>query len=183
MTRVISDAEFAKIVSRELHDVGASIPVSISIGITGTRNTLANSQQFALGMLINTLGRTVDGPAEMHHGLCIGTDETSHYIAVQIPGIQIHGHPGYGAGKRSPYQMTYKPDSFFIIHPAKPYNKRNQEIVTASGILLACPRFPESDARSARSGTWQTIRMMKRARKPVIIIPPSGAIIHSHEQH
>jgi hypothetical protein len=180
MTRAVSDADFAETIRRELHAVGAAIPVGIRIGITGSRTAPNDKQEFALGILINTLARAIDtGPVEMHHGCCTGTDETAHFIGAAIAGMSIIGHPGYGQGKRSP-RMTTGADLFTLVLPELPYGERNRAITTASGILLACPRFPEADARSARSGTWQTIRLMRRARKPVIIIPPHGIIIHDH---
>lgn len=45
------------------------------------------------------------------------------------------------------------------------YKDRNAEIVRRSVMLFGFPAYPEDDPRSARSGSWQTIRMARRARK------------------
>jgi hypothetical protein len=43
------------------------------------------------------------------------------------------------------------------------YADRNERIVHESDALAGFPAYPEDDHRSIRSGTWQTIRMAKRA--------------------
>lgn len=45
------------------------------------------------------------------------------------------------------------------------YEQRNQEIVDYSDKIVGIPEYPERDTRSLRSGTWQTIRMARRAGK------------------
>lgn len=160
------------------------IPGDMTLGITGTREIPADPQTHALGLLVNTYMRVATGRKEMHHGCATGADESAHEIALTIPGILIHGHPGYGTGGRAPYRMAIRPGEFATLYPELPYRERNLAIVSATRLLLACPRYPEQDARSARSGTWQTIRFARRAQIPVIILTPTGGIIHDHtERH
>jgi hypothetical protein len=45
--------------------------------------------------------------------------------------------------------------------PVTNYAMRNLAIVSASDELVAFPAWPESDPRSRRSGTWQTVRMAR----------------------
>lgn len=47
------------------------------------------------------------------------------------------------------------------------YKARNQAIVRMSDLLIAFPEYREEDPRSLRSGTWQTIRLAKKANIPV----------------
>ena len=45
------------------------------------------------------------------------------------------------------------------------YADRNLELVTRGTAVCGFPSYPEDDPRSRRSGTWQTIRMSRRAGK------------------
>jgi len=47
--------------------------------------------------------------------------------------------------------------------PGSSYRDRNRRIVGHSDVLVAFPAWPEDDPRSARSGTWQTVRLARRA--------------------
>ena len=43
------------------------------------------------------------------------------------------------------------------------YADRNYQLVHRGTMLFGFPAYPEKDPRSARSGSWQTIRMARRA--------------------
>lgn len=45
------------------------------------------------------------------------------------------------------------------------YADRNAELVSWADVVFGLPAYPEDDPRSLRSGTWQTIRMARRAGK------------------
>jgi len=45
------------------------------------------------------------------------------------------------------------------------YKDRNQRLVDEATAVYGLPAYPEKDPRSLRSGTWQTIRLSRRARK------------------
>lgn len=45
------------------------------------------------------------------------------------------------------------------------YADRNAELVSWGDAVFGLPAYPEDDPRSRRSGTWQTIRMARRAGK------------------
>lgn len=49
--------------------------------------------------------------------------------------------------------------------PGSTYADRNARIVEESTVIFGLPAYPEDDPRSRRSGTWQTIRMARRAGK------------------
>ena len=48
--------------------------------------------------------------------------------------------------------------------PGSTYEDRNAELVRWGTVTYGLPAYPEDDPRSARSGTWQAIRMARRAR-------------------
>lgn len=55
------------------------------------------------------------------------------------------------------------------------YADRNQALADIADKVIGFPLFPEKDPRSRRSGTWQTIRMARRAGKLALwqcITPP-----------
>lgn len=57
------------------------------------------------------------------------------------------------------------------------YKDRNQALANRADEVIGFPLFPERDPRSRRSGTWQTIRMARRARKLAFwqcVAPPYG---------
>ena len=49
--------------------------------------------------------------------------------------------------------------------PGTGYDDRNQRLVDLADWVFGFPAFPEEDPRSKRSGTWQTIRMARDAKK------------------
>lgn len=163
-----------------LPDILARIRGSYTqIGATGTRNPLPLRQQTALTLLLEDICAASrirrDKSISLHHGCCTGTDESTHHYVRAIPGAIIHGHPGIGNHGESPHRMSLvHMSSFDYLYEPKPYRFRNRDIVASVGLLIACPAYTENDSRSWRSGTWQTIRMARNARKPVFIVWPHG---------
>jgi len=49
--------------------------------------------------------------------------------------------------------------------PGSTYKDRNELLVEEGTWVFGFPAYPEADPRSRRSGTWQTIRMARRAGK------------------
>ncbi len=59
--------------------------------------------------------------------------------------------------------------------PGSTYAMRNAALVHRGDCLIAFPAWPEAKSGSARSGTWQTVRMARKAGKPVrwqCVMPP-----------
>jgi hypothetical protein len=152
------------------------VPVTVRIGITGTREHPSDSQRNTLGMLITACMTVAISNREIHHGCATGADEFAHQIALTIPGLDIHGHPGYGHNRESPHQMIIRPAEFTSLWRAKLYRDRNYDIVAACDLLIAIPQYPENDSRSERSGTWQTVRIARRARISIIEVTPTGSL-------
>lgn len=62
------------------------------------------------------------------------------------------------------------------------YSDRNAELVARADWVTGFPPFPEEDPRSAKSGTWETIRMARDAGKLALwqaVTPPyAREIVH-----
>ena len=59
--------------------------------------------------------------------------------------------------------------------PGTSYRDRNLRIVERSDVLVAFPAYGEDDPRSLRSGTWQTVRMARRAGLEVRVVVLGGS--------
>jgi len=57
---------------------------------------------------------------------------------------------------------------------ALPHMRRNKNIVIADWVMLAAPF---EDAEQAYGGTWRTVGMARKARRPLAIAWPSGAVV------
>jgi hypothetical protein len=59
-----------------------------------------------------------------------------------------------------------RPENLIFIEmpPGSTYEDRNAELARRGTVTYGLPAYPEDDPRSARSGTWQTIRMARAAR-------------------
>lgn len=129
------------------------------IGFTGARKGMTPRQEITLGLLLGQLPDIV-----MHHGSCIGADESAHRIALAF-GAFVEVHP-----------PRIKIDSFdaeiskmVAVRRPLDYLDRNKRIVDAVEMLIAAP----TDIKPMmRSGTWMTIRYAQKRNKPCIILDP-----------
>lgn len=131
------------------------------VGFTGTQHGMTALQRAALRGVLDSFAR----PRELHHGDCIGADSEAHTIGLEI-GYTLILHPPV-----NPHKRAWRTGD--IEHPSKEYLARNEDIVRASEVLVACPKeFTEQ----LRSGTWATIRAARKAGKRVIIVRPDGEL-------
>lgn len=147
------------------------------VGITGTRGPVPHAQRRTLGLTLTLLCTATPAAGEreglvMHHGCCTGTDEAAHMIGRTLPGVLIFGHPGAGVSGPSP--LTMRSGEFDLLCPPRPFRARNRDIVSESRLMVACPKHPERDPRALHSGTWQTVRLARRAALPIILVRPDG---------
>lgn len=133
-------------------------PAVVRVGFTGSRLDPTPAQRpWVRAMLMQLY---VPG-ASFHHGDCVGSDVFGAEVARAL-GYQLVAHP-----PSDPRLRAYIPSH--ITHPPLPYAQRNGNIVARSTALVGLPRWPEHDVRSKRSGTWQTIRMARRAKLPLYV--------------
>ncbi len=130
------------------------------VGFTGTRQGLAPKQRDALRELLVGLS-----PTELHHGDCAGADAECHSIARRDLACRIVVHPPSSIALRA----FCSGDHLF---PARSYLTRNQDIVDACDVLIACPEGAERKG----SGTWATVRMARKGAKQVYIVWSDGRV-------
>ena len=138
----------------------------MKIGYTGTRaglTWLQRSKTFARLSLLHS--------SELHHGDCIGGDAEAHEMGLRRR-HRIVIHP-----PTNPKQRAYCKSATWSTSPvsfteAKPYLKRNEDIVNQTECLIANPKEKEEQRRG--SITWATIRYALKVGKTVYIIYPDG---------
>jgi hypothetical protein len=144
----------------------------MKLGVTGTSGLLGRGQERTLWRMLPYAAAT-----EIHHGDCVGADQVCHDIILQsrkiiprpdevwLPPVKIIIHPPVDPRKRAFCQ------GYDEIREPLPYLIRDSAIATESDLLIAIPRAAEEELRS---GTWATVRCMRKLKKPVIIIDPDG---------
>lgn len=139
----------------------------MKIGFTGTREGLSARQAENLRDLIEWLK-----PTEVHHGGCIGADHGFHEIVLACTAAHIYVHPGLVADRlRVKYTSSAR---VTVIFPAKPPLVRNRAIMDCGmDTSIACPGGMTEEQRS---GTWSTIRYVKKANDGrLVILFPDGS--------
>lgn len=144
----------------------------IHIGFTGTRHGWRPKQNDAvMGVLLDTrlagddtALRFYGGRCTLHSGDCLGADAEMHRLATGIAWKTV-GHIPSDPTHRAflDYDEVRKP---------LPYMQRNAAIVESAKYMLATPY---EMTEQQRGGTWATIRMARRAKKPLIIVYPDGS--------
>ncbi len=139
----------------------------IRYGFSGSR--VVNNEQMAV--IKRTLAELPPGD-EYTTGACVGVDDLVGRWCWRHHSSALHRVivPANRSRVASWWldQMVVDPlDEEDIVVEEMPagttYKDRNQRIVDCSDILLAFPAYAENDPKSSRSGTWQTIRMARRA--------------------
>lgn len=149
----------------------------MKISFTGTQSGMTPWQQDELGKRLLELNCS-----ELVNGGCIGADEGSILIALQV-GVRIfHLYPSYLKHKQGEVVKVGDSGGQYVTRTLKVFGEvsikiekemaplvRNQIIVDSSDVLIAAPK---EHKHTLRSGTWATIRYAWKRKKKVIIIPP-----------
>jgi len=132
------------------------------VGITGTRKTPHSSQEAELAAKLAGYASAVgdDGLIKLYHGDCTGADELAHDFGKML-GYHVEVFP-----PRIAVHRAYKVGD--VMHREEDYPVRNRMIAEQCDLLIAVPEGPES--QHPRSGTWQTVRMVRNLKKPIEII-------------
>jgi hypothetical protein len=136
------------------------------IGFAGTRQGMTPPQQSAVAAIVQ---RVADGDGFVaRHGDCIGADAEFHDLCRMLPRSLIVVHPGplddlpnqagrIGDERREPL----------------PHMRRNKNIVMASTMMIAAPF---EVAQQEYGGTWRTIEMARKAKRPLAIAWRDGTV-------
>lgn len=122
-----------------------------AVGITGTTNGWTPAQRSIVRFALAMAAPGL-GVHTFHHGGCAGVDEQAATLAERL-GYRVTTHPD------DPIDGT----------------KHNREIVDASDLLIG---VPYGDEEWPGSGTWYTINYARERGVPVLVIGPSGRILH-----
>jgi hypothetical protein len=137
----------------------------IHIGFTGTRHGMTDAQRRGVDQAFcDAIGGDVHLRVVAHHGDCTGADAQFHIIAEQYGAMTVGHIPN-----EDKWRAFAQSDS--TLEPL-PYLQRNEAIVEESTHMIAAPA---EMTEQQRGGTWATIRMARRAKKPLIIVYPDGS--------
>jgi hypothetical protein len=136
-----------------------------SVSVTGTRSGMTKQQKDRLKLLIGQLQ-----PTTLMHGDCVGADADAHEIA-RAAGLTVEIFPCDLHTQRARCDVITGPTT---IHPiAKPL-ARNNAMVARADLTIAFPRSKKEQLRG--SGTWQTVRRCRLARKRFLVVYPDGDV-------
>jgi len=137
---------------------------NLSIGFTGTRKGMTDTQKQTVHGLLNAWKGDYDN-VTTHHGDCLGADAEFHEIARNL-GLFVYIHPPTDDKLQAHCvgDYTYTP---------KHYLTRNAHIVDDSHVLVAAP----ASMRDITGGTWWTIRNARLKGREVHVIDPEGGIL------
>ena len=131
----------------------------IHVGFTGTRFGATDVQHAEMRRWLESLADDVTA----HHGDCVGADAQFHALA-RARKWRVVIHPPVDDAERA----FCAGDE--LLAPLT-HMKRNKAIVTAATLMLATPK---DMTEQEYGGTWKTIRMARKAKKPLVIVFPDG---------
>lgn len=136
----------------------------IHIGFTGTRNGMTDVQRRQVDQAFcDAIAGDLRLRVVAHHGDCVGADAQFHAIAEQYGAMTVGHLPSYD-GKRAFCRFDDE-------RAPLPYMTRNAMIVREATHMIAAPA---EMTEKSYGGTWATIRMARRAGRPLVIVYPDG---------
>jgi len=104
------------------------------------------------------------------HGDCVGAD--AHFdVICKHNRIPVTVRPANMPAMRANCNSE-------ALAPPKPPLDRNRDIVADSDVMIACP---ESESEVTRSGTWSTVRAMRKTGRLLYIVLPDGEVRMENE--
>lgn len=145
------------------------------VGFTGTRNCEWDDlKPFHKAEVLKQLEEF----DEFVTGACVGFDAVmGRFLAICFPGKKHTIIVPANHSQISLWWNDLPQENITVVYmpEGSTYKDRNQAIVGRSDALVFCAEYPEGHPKSRRSGTWQTIRMARKARIPVTGITLTNA--------
>lgn len=136
------------------------------LGFTGTRHGMTPQQRATVTAIVQEVAQ--GGEFVAHHGDCVGADAEFHDLCRTEPCSMIVVHPG--PLDDLPNQAGRVGDSR---HEPLTHMRRNKNIVMTSTVMIAAPL---ERIEQAHGGTWRTIEMARKAKRPLAIAWHDGGV-------
>lgn len=134
------------------------------LGFTGTRRGMTAAQQRTVARLIAQVAAHSETALVGLHGDCVGADVDFHLMCRRF-GLEVICRPCNLTRFRAYTDAR-------AVGPPVPPMARNAKIVADSSLMFACP--PNREVIKRGSGTWGTIAIARRDKRPLAIIYPEG---------
>jgi hypothetical protein len=142
--------------------------IPLHVGFSGPRSGLSINQIPSLANIFSVFG---DRYVVFHHGDATGADSQACKLAVDF-GFILHSHPS----EIERYRAYFPSD---VVEEPLPPLVRNNVIVRAVRLLVACP---DTFHEVRRSGTWTTIRLARSVKRSRLLVWPDGKVRYEREQ-
>jgi predicted Rossmann-fold nucleotide-binding protein len=137
----------------------------MQIAFTGSRNYQPATDDEKVLTVLYGISRN----AFLVTGGCIGVDAAVARIGTQM-GFRVHTILPADRSRVDPEWRIWC-DTFEEMPQGTSYKDRNVRLVVLADSLIAFPSQPETHNGPRGSGTWQTVRLARRANKVVTIYP------------
>jgi hypothetical protein len=137
------------------------------LAVSGTREIVASGNAPLRQLLARYAALGYTGIVQ---GICDGIDARAGRIARAIGQLAVHSVVPAGNDRRMARDWRVWSTSYERMPDGTTLTDRDRVVVDRAVALLAFPRYREDDYRSARSGTWYTIRYARAQGKLVEVV-------------
>ncbi len=115
--------------------MNVTLPIHVSI-ISDHGSELQPAQEKKLNDTLRDIWSNYGRQVVLHHGCISDADNISHCGARGV-GWGIEGHPAYAPGRVAPRQAASIWSELAVLHPARPRDDRDLDLIRASTVIVA----------------------------------------------